>query len=378
MQLVDRILAWWRRLITGETPPPKTDLQVANHETLSSAETRGRVSPDDERYDRQLRAFGRSGQHQLARLTVGVIGAGGAGSVVIETLAHLGVGGLIIVDPDHLEATNLNRVVGATSDDVLQGATKVAVAARTATRINPNIQIATFAGSVLDPEVWAALRAADVLIGAVDGHAPRWALNYLAVQYARLYLDVGVEITRGDDTLEVGGHVAVVRPDGPCLRCLNGYDPALAADELQPLLAQAKRASGYLADEPDEPAPSVLFLNQAVAAQVTAEVLNWVAPWRPPQTYLLVDLTTPSSTSIGADPDPDCPVCGQEGVRGLGDLGGIPVGDTYSTESPPPAPIASNRHLEKPGRDSMEEPTTLDEHMFDPVGSSPTAREAKD
>lgn len=258
--------------------------------------------------------------------------------MVVQSLAHLGIGRLVLVDPDRIEVSNLNRVVGATPADAQAGTLKVSIARRLATQINPAAQVVALPTSVLDPHTWWRLRAVDVLIGAVDSNAARWAINLLAVQYARLYLDVAVEITRHQNTLEVAGHLAVVRPDGPCLRCLHGYDPAQAAQELQPQLMAAKRAAGYLADQPDEPAPSVIFLNQALAAQAVAEVLNWVTGWRSPQTYLLVDLTSPAVTPIAADPDPACSTCGPSGLRGLGDLGGMPLKSGPPASPPPHSP----------------------------------------
>jgi tRNA A37 threonylcarbamoyladenosine dehydratase len=63
----------------------------------------------DPAYDRQARLFGDRGQALLATLKVGVIGAGGAGLLLLQWLAHLGVGHLVAVDPDRLETSNLPR-----------------------------------------------------------------------------------------------------------------------------------------------------------------------------------------------------------------------------------------------------------------------------
>lgn len=67
-----------------------------------------------EEYDRQARLFGDRGQDVLGGLTVGVIGAGGAGSLIVEYLARLGVGRIIVADPDYIDLTNVPRVTGST------------------------------------------------------------------------------------------------------------------------------------------------------------------------------------------------------------------------------------------------------------------------
>ncbi|WP_250291385.1 ThiF family adenylyltransferase [Frankia sp. CiP1_Cm_nod1] len=319
-----------------------------------------------DRYDRQIRAFGSGTQHRLGRLTVGVVGVGGAGSLVVQGLAHLGAGALLLVDPDQVETSSLARLVGATPADARQATPKVDVAARLARTISPGLPVTTIRGSVLDPAVWHALSHTDVLIGAVDSHAPRWAINRLAVQYGRLYLDIGVELSRGgpegEGTLEAGGRVAVIRPDGPCLRCQDGYDPTLAAREQDPSVRAARRAAGY--DNTDraarpgrtvrpasasgesagspadpvsaaDPAASVLFLNQAVVALALGELVNSLTSWKGAAEQILLDLVRPRLTHLSADVDPSCPVCGPDGIRGLGDAGGPPPSRDGRATPPP-------------------------------------------
>ena len=79
-------------------------------------------------FDRQVRAFGAAGQQRLGDTRVAIIGLGGTGSIAAQQLVHLGVRKFVLIDPDTIEVTNLNRVVGATAQDV--GASKVSVAAR--------------------------------------------------------------------------------------------------------------------------------------------------------------------------------------------------------------------------------------------------------
>jgi molybdopterin/thiamine biosynthesis adenylyltransferase len=67
----------------------------------------------DRTYDRQTRIFGDRGQAILASSKVAVVGLGGIGSLIAEYLARLGVGELILIDPDRLDPTNIPRVVGA-------------------------------------------------------------------------------------------------------------------------------------------------------------------------------------------------------------------------------------------------------------------------
>ena len=69
-------------------------------------------------YDRQVRLFGDRGQAILSAQKVAIVGAGGAGSLINEYLARLGVGHLVAVDFDRLDPTNYPRVVGSRPRDL--------------------------------------------------------------------------------------------------------------------------------------------------------------------------------------------------------------------------------------------------------------------
>jgi molybdopterin/thiamine biosynthesis adenylyltransferase len=64
-----------------------------------------------DRYSRQiaLPEVGAEGQAQLARTAVLIVGVGGLGSVVAQSLCAAGVGHLTVIDHDRVEESNLHR-----------------------------------------------------------------------------------------------------------------------------------------------------------------------------------------------------------------------------------------------------------------------------
>ncbi len=66
---------------------------------------------------RHAQAFGSGTTDLLQRLSVAVVGCSGTGSPVVEQLTRLGVGRLVLVDPDVVEEKNLNRILNATIED---------------------------------------------------------------------------------------------------------------------------------------------------------------------------------------------------------------------------------------------------------------------
>ena len=75
----------------------------------------------------QEQSFAEGTSNLLNNLTVGIVGCSGTGSIVIEQLARLGVGKLILVDPDIMEDRNLGRILQSTEADVATAAHKVCV-----------------------------------------------------------------------------------------------------------------------------------------------------------------------------------------------------------------------------------------------------------
>ena len=71
-------------------------------------------------YDRQALMFGSAGQELLGAAKVGIIGLGGAGSLISEWLSLAGVGTIVGIDFDRMEVSNRARVVGATRWDTLE------------------------------------------------------------------------------------------------------------------------------------------------------------------------------------------------------------------------------------------------------------------
>ena len=103
-------------------------------------------------YDRQIRVFGEEGQQILHHLAVAIVGGGGIGSLIFILLVRLGVGHIILLDPDVVELSNLNRLAGATLQDAREHRPKVSVLARYAASINPDIKVIPLQRSVREKE----------------------------------------------------------------------------------------------------------------------------------------------------------------------------------------------------------------------------------
>ncbi|THC47056.1 ThiF family adenylyltransferase [Streptomyces cellulosae] len=247
----------------------------------------------DPAYDRQSRVFGDRGQATLAEQEVGVIGAGGAGSLIIEYLARLGIGELLIVDPDRVERTNLPRLVGAHTRDAHTWMThparprfvqalgqrlatpKVKVARRVARQANPGIRVHALQADVTKDEIATSLVDCDYLFLAADSMQARLVFNALVNQYLIPGVQVGAKVQVGPEGA-VTDVFSVVRPVAPgfgCLWCNELISPAKLQEEA--LTPEQRRQQRYVQDESIH-APSVISLNAVAAAHAVDDYLHTV------------------------------------------------------------------------------------------------------
>ena len=101
--------------------------------------------------------MGRDGLARLAASTVMVLGVGGVGSNCVEALARGGVGRLVIVDHDVVQASNINRQAIAFTSTI--GRKKVDVARAMVADINPAAQVEAIDEFLLAENVPAFLDA---------------------------------------------------------------------------------------------------------------------------------------------------------------------------------------------------------------------------
>lgn len=255
----------------------------------------------------------------LRTLRVAIVGVGGLGPLVAENLARLGVAELILIDPDRLEISNLNRwlagspeQVGALKSELLQ--------ARLATAV-PDCKIRSVPASVLDPEGQNALLGADWIVGAVDCDAARQVLNRAACQQLLPYFDLAVLVRARP--LDFQTRLIPVFPGvSACLECspLRVLDPDRVQLALNPALTAAKRSAGYVMDQPAA-APSVMALNTLIAGQAVLDMIGYLggAHTINPQaeadtgnapTPLLTRWRSNQRVRLGPQrPDPECPCC---------------------------------------------------------------------
>lgn len=275
----------------------------------------------DARFSRQVRAFGEEGQHRIGALRVAVVGASGIGSHVCEQLIRLGVGEILVVDPDVVEVINLNRIVTAFAEDARSQRSKVSAVESYGRMVEGPTTVTPVQGSVLDPEVAEALGRVDAIVGCTDTIASRALLNRIAVQRFIPYWDCGTEVSSGGPDLRAFGRVRLVLAGGPCLVCMDVIDSVQLRIELLPPEERAReRRLGYVRDQ-EVAAPAVVSLNGVTASLAAMSFLRWAVGEVVLEPGQWVYRAFAGDVRLQAAPRrADCPVCSETARLGRSDL----------------------------------------------------------
>lgn len=297
-----------------------------------------------DRFHRQLLFLGKAGQAHLASLKVAIVGLGGIGSLLVENLARLGVGELMLIDPDRIAPSNLSRIAGSTNWDARlpllrswwpsrwrkwmakRAALKTSIASRLARRANPDIAIAAMPANFALNSVAMECRDCDFVFLAADSMQARLVFNAMVHQYLIPGIQMGSKIVVNPATNAVEEAFSVVRwvlPGFGCLWCNGLVSPHRLALEAKSEQEAAEQRYGA-----DIPNPSVVTFNATAAALAQNEFLmsqlglieKGVEPdWR------YISHVTRSETIDLPRHDTGCPECSDTGRFGLGDTKALPT-----------------------------------------------------
>ncbi|WP_412464915.1 HesA/MoeB/ThiF family protein [Flavobacterium mekongense] len=224
---------------------------------------------------RNLQAFGQKTVKLLNRMKIGVVGCSGTGSPVIEQLKRLGVGELVLVDPDYVDSVNLNRIIGTTFSDSKDKVMKVEVMKKGIEDLGIGTKVTSFGTLITNIEAVKELSDCDLLFGCVDGAEGRHILNLISSYYLIPFIDLGVKFDAdGHGGINgIFGSVHYVQPFGSSLLSRKQYSiEKLKAEEIKRIDKEEYERNQYLANV-NESNPAVISVNMQVAALGVNELL---------------------------------------------------------------------------------------------------------
>jgi adenylyltransferase/sulfurtransferase len=172
-----------------------------------------------DRYRRHfsLAGFGPAGQERLKAASVLVVGAGGLGCPALLYLAAAGVGRIVVVDDDRVEASNLQRQTLFAEADI--GEPKAAAAARRLAALNSLIRVEGRPVRFSRGNAIELVSACDVVVDGSDNFATRYLVNDACVLAGKPFVFGAVQ--------GFEGQLSVFNwRNGPTYRCLFPEPPA--------------------------------------------------------------------------------------------------------------------------------------------------------
>ncbi len=272
---------------------------------------------------RHSAVIGAVNQVRLSQLTVGIVGAGGIGSELIDKLMRLAPKRLLIIDDDSIEYSNLNRVVGSTYKDASEKTHKTALASRQISGFNPEQEFTVLSGDFLEPEYQAEFKACDVIFSATDNVASRFAACALGLANGSLVIDVATGIIMDNNNIEsAGGQVYFLTPDsGWCPLCAGFYDQRdISLGLLDEEEYARQRKQGYVRGG-SVVAPQVGALNAILAGYAVWLFMRLVSGEEPEFDGIAVDALTFSAYTWREERPASnhCHYCSENGNLMLGD-----------------------------------------------------------
>ncbi|HSI28259.1 MAG: ThiF family adenylyltransferase [Methylophilus sp.] len=288
-------------------------IEIGVKRIVYSKHSTNHFQPD--KFDRQVRAFGIDGQKVLSSLKVVIVGLGGTGSVVAMQLAHLGITDFTLVDPDVVEVTNLNRLVGACPKDV--GTPKVNVAASRIRELNSECSLCLIQGDITYAEVAQELLDCDFIFSCTDSHSSRAVLNQVAYQYFIPVVDIGVSITTSESEVTyITGRAQLLTPGQGCLICGNLLDGNQIRQEL--MSEEQIKMDPYFQGSQGIVQPAVISINSTMSSLAVSMFLGVVTAIPTNATLQFYDGIKGVVRSVRQNVDASCIVCSKNGAFGLG------------------------------------------------------------
>ena len=236
-----------------------------------------------ERYARHLvlREVGGPGQQRLKSARVLIVGAGGLGAPAALYLAAAGVGHLVLVDPDVVDRSNLQRQVLYAEADI--GAPKVQAAAARLAGLNPHVAITGVQARFEAANAAELVSGVDLVLDGTDDFAVRFCVNAACVAHGKPLVSGAI----GRWTGQIG-----VFSGRPCYQCLVPDIPPGAET------CSAVGVIGALAG--------------VIGSMMALEAVKLITGAGEPLAgrLLIYDGLSAETRTVRLGADPECPVCG--------------------------------------------------------------------
>lgn len=260
-----------------------------------------------ERYSRQI-ITSKWDQNKIGKSTVLVAGIGSLGCLSSINFSLMGVGGIILIDYDTVEVSNLNRQLLFNEDDV--GKLKSEVARTRLARINPSVKIESYTTDIRSVET-SVFQRADVILDSLDSYEARRWINSTSVSLRKPLVHAGV--------YGWWGNVQVIIPyETPCLEC----QPLIPKSRLQKYCSPPGQKRRKIVKASSNEIPMINTTCMVISGIQCQEALKIILEEKRSllREYLFYDGYSETFTRMEVDRNPNCIVCSEKYVLNENDF----------------------------------------------------------
>ena len=175
------------------------------------------IIPD--RYLRNMKTLNEADQIRLLESTACIVGMGGLGGLVTETLARMGVGRFRLIDGDVFEDHNLNRQLFSGVDRI--GMPKVEAAVARVKTINPGLEVVATAAYLTPENADALVSSSTFVVDCLDNIPSRFTLAAAAKRAGIPMISAAIA--------GIAGHVTTIFPEDKGLETIYGPEDQVNA-----------------------------------------------------------------------------------------------------------------------------------------------------
>lgn len=269
---------------------------------------------DLSRFDRQVKAFGEKGQLLISASTAALIGVGGGNTKIAFDLASMGIGNILLFDPDRWEEHNRNRIFIPPS---CVGNFKALTIRDLIHSYYPDVKVAAYPDRIekyelLLPEI---LSDVDFLVVGPDNITARIFCNRLVLKLNKPAIFLGARIESKEGKLvTMGGSVQVVLPNvSPCYECITSVSQLDVMRETLDVETKKKLSDKYgLGDLLEIPsAPAIVSLNDVITGMALWEIVKLITGIEPNINYQIYDALKAEIRPVEIVKNPHCPACSE-------------------------------------------------------------------
>lgn len=192
-----------------------------------------------------------------------VVGCGALGNEVLKNLVMCGLGHVVCVDFDRVEADNLSRSVLFRRSDAVSGRRKVDVMKERLLEMNPELDVRALAADIACDVGLGLVRDVDAVAGCVDSRWARFMINRHCMRMNRPWVDGGISLAEGTARVFIPGR--------------NCYACGLGEEESASLRRRISCSNVIRRAEREGKAPTTSITASVIGAVQARELMRLIA-----------------------------------------------------------------------------------------------------